>query len=80
MSWNYRVTYRGKNAMEGYAIREVYYDEDGEITLYAKNPCEPFGDDEDELKWCLGTMIDAFDKEALNLDHLDFLLERKRRA
>ena len=64
--------------MEGYAIREVYYDEDGEITLYAKNPCEPFGDDEDELKWCLGTMIDAFDKEALNLDHVDFMLDRKR--
>jgi hypothetical protein len=74
MSWNYRVTYRGKNAMEGYSIREVYYNEDGDIVLYTENPVEPFGDIEEELEECLRLMQMAFEKPTLNLDGVDYLI------
>lgn len=48
MSWNYRIvkTREGPAGQEQdiYTIREVYYDEDGEIKGWTENPCHPFGE------------------------------------
>ena len=38
MSWNYRIfeeTYHGESTL---SIREVYYDENGELSAYTQNP------------------------------------------
>lgn len=74
MTWNYRVTHRPKSPLEGYAIREVFYHEDGTIKFYSKNPIAPFGDISDELYGDMCNMMDAFDKEPLNLDQVDYSL------
>ena len=74
MSWNYRVTYRPKNPLEGYAIREVYYTEEGEVKFYSRDPITAYGDISDELYADMCMMMDAFDKEPLNLDNVDYEL------
>lgn len=74
MSWNYRVTHRPKNPLEGYQIREVYYDDDGNVTLYSRDAIAAHGDISDELYEDMCMMMDAFEKEPLNLDHVDYLL------
>jgi hypothetical protein len=77
MSWNYRVTYRPKEPLLGYQIREVFYDENGVVKFYTVNPVSAFGDLPEELEKDLNMMADALNKEPLNLDHVDYLLESK---
>jgi hypothetical protein len=80
MIWNYRVTHRPKTApLEGYQIREVYYDEKGRVKFYTQNPVTPFGDLPDELYEDFCEMMKAFDVEAINLDHQDYLLRQKEK-
>lgn len=74
MSWNYRVTHRPKNPLEGYQIREVYYDDEGKVKLYSRDPVTAHGDISDELYEDMCMMMDAFDKEPLNLDNVDYEL------
>lgn len=74
MPWNYRITYRPKHPLEGYVIREVYYDEEGAVKLYSKDPMSPFGDISEELYADMCKMMDAFDKDPLNLDQVDHLM------
>jgi hypothetical protein len=76
MIWNYRVTHRPKSApLEGFQIREVYYDERGRVKFYTKNPATPFGDINEELYEDFCAMMKAFDEEPLNLDHQDYLIK-----
>ena len=78
MTWNYRITHRPKSApLEGYQIREVFYDEKGRVKFYTKEPVTAFGDIPDELYEHFCDMMKAFDREPLNLDHQDYLLKRK---
>lgn len=48
MSWNYRIVRTvhqvGDEEHEWYTIREVYYDAEGNITSWTKDPCYPAGD------------------------------------
>ncbi len=74
MSWNYRVTHRPKQPVQGYQIREVFYDENGLIKFYTENAVAAFGDLPEELEKDLNMMADALNKEPLNLDHVDYLL------
>lgn len=81
MSWNYRIGHRPKTEpLLGHMIYEVFYDEEGQVKMYAVNPVSPFGDIPDELYEDMCNMMRAFDEEPLNLDYIDYLLERKRRS
>jgi hypothetical protein len=80
MIWNYRITHRPKSApLEGYQIREVYYDDEGRVKFYTKEPVTAFGDLPDELYENFCDMMKAFDSEAINLDHQDYLLRQKEK-
>ncbi len=80
MIWNYRVTHRPTTApLEGYMIREVYYDDMGRVSLYSQDPITAYGVIPDELYEDHCNMMKAFDREPLNLDHTDYLLEKKRK-
>ena len=80
MIWNYRVTHRPVTApLEGYMIREVYYDDAGSVALYSKDPITAYGCIPDELYEEHCHMMKAFDREPLNLDHTDYLLGKKKR-
>ena len=80
MIWNYRITHKPKTApLEGYQIREVYYDDEGRVSLYAEQPAIAFGDLPDELYENFCEMMKAFDREPLNLDHQDYLLRQKEK-
>jgi hypothetical protein len=75
MSWNYRVVEKevkyeptvGKVVIDTYyQIHEVYYDEDGSITMYSKDAITPFGEDSvDSLQSDLYKMQEAFNKPIL---------------
>lgn len=46
MTWNYRVI----KDSEGYlSIHEVYYDEDGAIVSWSKDPISPSGEDFEDI-------------------------------
>lgn len=80
MTWNYRITHRPKTApLEGYQIREVYYDEKGRVKFYTQNPVTAFGDIPEELYEDFCAMMKAFDEEAINLDHQDYLFRKKEK-
>ena len=69
MSWNYRIgckTIDENNTTFG--VVEAYY-EDGKIVDYT-GFVEPYGEDREGLKWTLERMLEACDKEVLNLDEL----------
>ena len=76
MNWSrkYRVCHRPTIPGGGYAVHEVYYDDDGHVTMYSKQPVSPSGDIPEELEMEMGQMIDAFNDEPLNLNYLDHLI------
>ena len=77
---NYRITHRPKTVpLEGYQIREVYYDDEGRVAFYTKDPVIAFGDIPDELYENFCEIMKAFDREPLNLDHQDYLLRQKEK-
>lgn len=79
MSRQYRICYRKSSPLPGYQIHEVYYDDDGNIKHYSKQPITPYGDIKEELYHDMCDMMDAFDREYLNLDQVDFLMKRERK-
>lgn len=78
MSWNYRICHRPSVPGGGYQIHEVYYDDDRRVTMYTERPVSAHGDIVDELYENMCMMMDAFDKEPLNLDYIDKLLRTKK--
>ncbi len=78
---NYRIGHRPKTEpLLGHMIYEVFYEEDGQVKMYAQDPISPFGDIPDELYEDMCNMMRAFDEEPLNLDYIDYLLARKARS
>ena len=83
MTWNYRVFEKkhdgkafaysldGENEQpepwSSFDIREVYYNEDGEIWAYSDS-MSPFGETLEELKADVSMYLEAFKKPALNKD------------
>ena len=61
MTWNYRRLM----TESGYAIHEVYYDEQGDIEMWSDNPISPHGVDEEELKQDIIKMRTALTKPVL---------------
>lgn len=73
-TWNYRVIRRDGNDHSGsvscYGIHEVYYDDTGGVTMYTKDPMDPFGESVEELRKNLEDMLLAVDKPFLDAKDL----------
>ena len=76
MNWSrkYRVCHRRTIPGGGYAVHEVYYDDEGHVTMYSKQPVSPWGDIPEELEMEMGQIIDALNSEPVNLNYLDHLI------
>ena len=70
MKRNYRLCYRPSEAPTHH-IHEVFYDEQGRVILYEREPAVAFGDDVHELYESCAEIWKAFDEEPLDLDRMD---------
>ena len=75
VSWNYRVTKQTVDlgdlgSEEEYAIREVYYDESGEIKGWTQDAMAPMAESMEELIEVLRLMVDAYASPVLDLDEM----------
>ena len=76
MTWNHRVVrYETRNLFGdpdvGYAIHEVFYDNEGNIKAMTSDAVKPWGDTKDELRLELMRMLEALNKPDLDLDERD---------
>jgi hypothetical protein len=62
MSWNYRVMTLDNG--KSYGIHEVYYKEDGTLSMYSDS-IDPYGESIEELENDLKLMLKAFKKDVL---------------
>jgi hypothetical protein len=56
----------------------VFYDNHYDVIGYEKTPAIPFGDITEELYENFCDMMRAFDEVPLNLDHIDYLIVKKK--
>ncbi len=75
--WNYRITFRPSDLEQGYGIREVFYNDEGEPVSYTTKPIEPFGETKDELISDLAYMIQAISQDVVDLDALDVIFAKR---
>ena len=68
MIWSYRI-FRDKNSR--YSIREVYYEQDGRLLSYGKNPVAPVGSSLEELVQLVQWFREAFDSPVLSLEAVE---------
>ncbi len=74
MTWNYRVTQeRVDDDTYVFGIREVYYNDAGEIQTWTKDTMDPHGEDLEELQIDLNYMQAAMLQPVLELSE-----DRKR--
>jgi len=78
VSWNYRVAFRPNSEDTSYSIHEVYYDEEGRVTLYSVAAIAALGDTVEECQVDLSLMHDAFNHDALNLNYVDHLIKVRK--
>lgn len=72
VSWNYRIILHDDNKEPWYAIHEVYYDEDDNITNFSCDPMHPLGETKGELIQDIKYMLkDARKYPTLLLSHLE---------
>lgn len=64
MCWNYRVCKQG----DEYSIREVYYDNDNNITLISSEPDPVVGDSVKDVKLTLKLMKGALAQDVVDVD------------
>jgi len=77
MTWNHRVIkYETRNLFGdpdfGYAIHEVFYDNDGNVRGMTADAIKPWGDTKEELRAELERMLAALDKPDLDLDEKSY--------
>jgi hypothetical protein len=73
MTWNHRVVkYETRNLFGdpdvGFAIHEVFYDNDGNVQGMTSHPVKAWGDTKDELRLELLRMIEALEKPDIDYD------------
>ena len=78
VTWNYRVAFRPNSEDTSYSIHEVYYDEEGRVTLYSVAAIAALGDTVEECQVDLSLMHDAFNHDALNLNYVDHLIKVRK--
>lgn len=66
-SWDYRIVHRAATpvTVEAYNLAEVYYDTEGNITLWSTEVAAGDPDDLQDLKETVEQMADAFNKPVL---------------
>ena len=80
MTFDYRVCFRSLQRWTGFNVHEIHYDETGKIVLYSKRPVSPFGETPEELYYDMKQYMDAFDKDTLDLDEIDWSLPNPTRV
>ena len=78
VSWNYRVVHRPGSEDTCYSIHEVYYDDEGRVTLYSVAAIAAMGDTVEECQYDLSLMHDAFNLDPLNLNYVDHLIKVRK--
>ena len=72
MSWNYRVVFDDINALDNeigeYTIREVFYDDDGEIDFWGDDAAVPNGNSYEELQDDMNLFMEALELPCLVLE------------
>lgn len=68
MIWTYRI-FRDQNGR--YSIREVYYERDGRLISYSKNPVAPVGASLEDLIQLVQWFREAFDSPVLSLEAIE---------
>jgi hypothetical protein len=68
MIWTYRI-FREKNGR--YSIREVFYERDGRLLNYGKNPVAPIGSSLEDLMQLVAWFREAFDSPVLSVEAVD---------
>ena len=68
MIWTYRI-FRDKNGR--YSIREVFYEQDGRLLNYGKNPAAPVGSSLEDLMRLVQWFREAFDSPVLALEDVE---------
>jgi len=69
MSWNHRVVVENKGTEEEWwSIREVYYNDNGDICAMTEDGAGPIGDGLKELTWDILHMMNALYKDVIVFD------------
>lgn len=69
MSWNHRVVVENKGTEEEWwSIREVYYNDNGDICAMTEDGAGPIGDGLEELTWDMLHMMNALYKDVIVFD------------
>lgn len=68
MLWTYRIF---RDAQGRYSIREVFYERDGRLLSYGKNPVVPVEASLEDLLQLIKWFREAFDSPVLSLDAVD---------
>lgn len=70
MSWNYRIGFKKHpSGFDEYGVVEAYY-EYGKVVGFT-DFTSPYGENVEGLKWSLERMLEACDKEVLDLNNLN---------
>lgn len=66
--WTHRVSKQTlANGEIIYAIREFYDDDQGNYTSWTEDEIAPVGDSIEALRWVLTKMLEALDKEVIDI-------------
>ena len=70
MSWNQRIgSKKNPSGFDEYGVVEAYY-EDGKVVGFT-DFTSPYGENVEGLKWSLARMLEACDKEVIDLGNLN---------
>ena len=79
--WNYRICKKFHKTKFGsnyvYDIREVYYDDKDEVSMYSCDPMYPTGCSLEEIINDFKLYSKAFEKDVIDLDEVDKLFNDK---
>lgn len=67
MSWRYCVTRTTTHEGYWYAIREVYFDEDGTCLSWTADGVAASGENLSEVRWDLDRMVEALGQQVLDI-------------
>jgi hypothetical protein len=71
MGWNYRIIETESSGEREFSIHEVYYDDEGKIKGYSKNPVSVRAESVESIIWSLEKMIEGARKNVLTLNTRD---------
>lgn len=74
MTWTYRVC---RDAKGRYSVRELFYERDGTLITYTKEPVAPLGSSPEDLLKQMKWFREAFDLPILSTEELDRDLAQK---